>query len=152
VGVWGNQPEPTLCASISTHSPVSPTSRPVRVLPSHDRVFEGLHPRIIELARTMRSAWRSSPRPAKARSPAFDVLPVLFRRKLDEHQLGFAMGEAIAHLHYLQAEAGSGGSRKAACADTFAARPVSDTLRCQKPSVSDTRPANSERCLTPKGF
>ena len=23
---------------------------------------------------------------------------------LDQHQMGFAMGEAIAHLHYLQAE------------------------------------------------
>jgi hypothetical protein len=26
---------------------------------------------------------------------------VLFRRKLDAHQTFFAMGEAIAHLHYL---------------------------------------------------
>ena len=30
-----------------------------------------------------------------------DVLEVLFRRKLDTHQTTFAMGEAIAHLHYL---------------------------------------------------
>jgi hypothetical protein len=26
---------------------------------------------------------------------------VLFRRSLDNHQMFFAMGEAIAHLHYL---------------------------------------------------
>ena len=26
---------------------------------------------------------------------------MLFRRKLDNHQLFFAMGEAIAHLHHL---------------------------------------------------
>jgi hypothetical protein len=26
---------------------------------------------------------------------------VLFRRKLDAHQLGFAIGETLAHLHYL---------------------------------------------------
>jgi hypothetical protein len=28
-------------------------------------------------------------------------LPVLFRRPLDQHQLVFAIGEAIAHLHHL---------------------------------------------------
>jgi hypothetical protein len=29
------------------------------------------------------------------------LLGVLFRRPLDAHQTFFAMGEAIAHLHYL---------------------------------------------------
>ena len=33
---------------------------------------------------------------------AHDILPVLFKRALDDFQLMFAMGEAIAHLHYLQ--------------------------------------------------
>ena len=32
---------------------------------------------------------------------AADLLPVLFRRKLDTHQLFFAMGESIAHVHNL---------------------------------------------------
>ena len=32
------------------------------------------------------------------------VLPVLFRRRLDSHQLYFAMGEALAHLNRLLAE------------------------------------------------
>lgn len=34
-------------------------------------------------------------------SSAADVLPVLFKRKLDLHQTTFAMGESIAHLHAL---------------------------------------------------
>jgi hypothetical protein len=29
------------------------------------------------------------------------LLPVLFRRPLDRHQMAFALGEALAHLHYL---------------------------------------------------
>jgi len=33
---------------------------------------------------------------------AHQIIPVLFRRTLDDFQLMFAMGEAIAHLHYLQ--------------------------------------------------
>ena len=32
---------------------------------------------------------------------AADILPVLFRRKLDLHQTTFAMGESVAHLHLL---------------------------------------------------
>jgi len=32
------------------------------------------------------------------------VLTTLFRRSLDTHQLFFAMGEAIAHLHFLHHE------------------------------------------------
>ena len=30
------------------------------------------------------------------------LLPVLFRRPLDRHQMAFALGEALAHLHYLR--------------------------------------------------
>ena len=36
-----------------------------------------------------------------SRRAAGDLLGVLFRRPLDTHQTFFAMGEAIAHLHYL---------------------------------------------------
>ena len=32
---------------------------------------------------------------------AREILPVLFKRELDHHQLSFAMGEAIAHLNHL---------------------------------------------------
>ena len=35
---------------------------------------------------------------------AADVLGTLFRRNLDTHQLFFAMGEAMAHLHFLYYE------------------------------------------------
>ncbi len=34
---------------------------------------------------------------------AAELLPVLFRRSLDAHQLLFAMGETLAHLAYLRA-------------------------------------------------
>jgi len=32
---------------------------------------------------------------------AAEMMPVLFKRRLDRHQTGFALGEALAHLHYL---------------------------------------------------
>ena len=28
-----------------------------------------------------------------------DIVPIMFRRPLDAHQLTFALGEALAHLH-----------------------------------------------------
>jgi hypothetical protein len=31
-------------------------------------------------------------------------VPILFRRDLDTHQLSFALGEALAHLHLLEAD------------------------------------------------
>ena len=35
---------------------------------------------------------------------AVDLLPLLFRRPLDRHQMAFALGEALAHLHYLMVQ------------------------------------------------
>jgi hypothetical protein len=32
---------------------------------------------------------------------AADIVPLMFRRPLDAHQLSFALGEALAHLHQL---------------------------------------------------
>jgi hypothetical protein len=32
---------------------------------------------------------------------AHDIVPILFKRELDLHQLTFAQGEALAHLHTL---------------------------------------------------
>jgi hypothetical protein len=32
---------------------------------------------------------------------AVDIVPLMFKRQLDAHQPSFAIGEALAHLHYL---------------------------------------------------
>jgi glyoxylase-like metal-dependent hydrolase (beta-lactamase superfamily II) len=102
--------------------PVDPRSNPLRlflesirryrelpqdvfVLPSHGLPFRGAHARIAQLEAhhaerlaELAAACAASPRSAE------QVLEVLFRRKLDTGQIFFAMGEAIAHLHYLQYE------------------------------------------------
>jgi len=74
----------------------------VLVLPSHGLPFKGLHTRIDQLqahhaerfAETIEAC-------AKAPQSAFELVPVLFKRKLDLHQMTFAMGESLAHLHAL---------------------------------------------------
>jgi len=74
----------------------------VLVLPSHGLPFRGAHARIAQLEAHHRerlaeldAACAAAPRAAA------EVLELLFRRKLDTSQIFFAMGEAIAPLHYL---------------------------------------------------
>jgi len=71
------------------------------VLPSHNLPFLGLHTRIDALAAHHRA--RCAEIVAECRDPqsAMALVPVLFRRQLDRHQMAFALGEALAHLHYL---------------------------------------------------
>lgn len=102
VGVWGNQPEgDPLTLFLSSLSRLAHLPSETLVLPSHERVFRGLHRRIAELHehhdRRLERLLEGCDRPISA----YDALPLLFKRKLDDHQMMFAMGEAIAHLHHL---------------------------------------------------
>jgi glyoxylase-like metal-dependent hydrolase (beta-lactamase superfamily II) len=74
----------------------------VLVLPSHGKPFRGAHPRVEELTRHHDDRFRDVVESIReAPKSAGDLLGVLFKRPLDTHQTFFAMGEAIAHLHYL---------------------------------------------------
>jgi glyoxylase-like metal-dependent hydrolase (beta-lactamase superfamily II) len=72
------------------------------VLPSHGKPFTGMHQRIAQLqahhadrlAEVMQ-ACREQP------TSGADIVPIMFKRELDLHQMTFAMGEAVAHLHVL---------------------------------------------------
>lgn len=71
------------------------------ILPSHGKPFRGLHTRIGQLRE--HHAARLAEVMAACTSPqsAVDIVPIMFRRQLDAHQLSFALGEALAHLHKL---------------------------------------------------
>jgi glyoxylase-like metal-dependent hydrolase (beta-lactamase superfamily II) len=88
------------------------------VLPSHGLPFRGAQLRVRQLEEhhearlvELMEACAGTPRSAA------EVLEVLFQRKLDTHQMFFAMGEAIAHLHYLER---AGSLRRAVGADGVA--------------------------------
>jgi glyoxylase-like metal-dependent hydrolase (beta-lactamase superfamily II) len=74
----------------------------ILVLPSHNLPFYGVHQRIDELAAHHHARCDDAIAACARPSSAADLLPVLFRRQLDHHQMGFALGEALAHLHYLE--------------------------------------------------
>jgi glyoxylase-like metal-dependent hydrolase (beta-lactamase superfamily II) len=75
------------------------------VLPSHGKPFTGLHRRIDQLVAHHEERF-AEVRQACAAAPhsAAELLPVLFKRELDLHQTTFALGEAVAHVHALQAD------------------------------------------------
>jgi glyoxylase-like metal-dependent hydrolase (beta-lactamase superfamily II) len=75
------------------------------VLPGHGLPFFGLHHRIDELiahheARcgAMFEACRAGP------LSAAELLPVIFSRDLDPHQMGFAFNELLAHVNFMARE------------------------------------------------
>lgn len=71
------------------------------VLPSHGRPFRGVHTRVAQQHAHHDERFSEVLQACESPRTAAELLPVLFRRKLDTHQLSFAMGEALAHLHAL---------------------------------------------------
>jgi glyoxylase-like metal-dependent hydrolase (beta-lactamase superfamily II) len=71
------------------------------VLPSHGKPFRGLHTRIEQLRKHHVERLEEVRLACAVPRSAVDIVPVMFRRQLDAHQLSFAVGEALAHLHKL---------------------------------------------------
>jgi glyoxylase-like metal-dependent hydrolase (beta-lactamase superfamily II) len=74
------------------------------VLPSHGKPFRGLHTRIAQLRAHHTERLAEVVAACAVPQSAVDIVPLMFRRKLDAHQLSFALGEALAHLHKLWAD------------------------------------------------
>jgi glyoxylase-like metal-dependent hydrolase (beta-lactamase superfamily II) len=71
------------------------------VLPSHRRPFYNVHYRLRELAEHHAARLNLMLDNIDAEIFAGELIDVLFTPGLDGHQIGFAMGEAIAHLNHL---------------------------------------------------
>jgi glyoxylase-like metal-dependent hydrolase (beta-lactamase superfamily II) len=103
VSLWPTEPEGDPLAlyleSLERIRAVVPAD--VLVLPSHNMPFRGLHERIGQLVEHHEERLALVESAVADPRTAADIVPVLFRRKLDAHQLGFAVGEALAHLQYL---------------------------------------------------
>ncbi len=116
--ISGDMLLPRISTNISVHA-LEPEANPVQqfldsieryvplpdetlILPSHGRPFYRMHERVQQLkthhderlAEVM-ALCRSKP------TTSADVVPVMFKRPLDSHQIFFAFGEALAHLHCL---------------------------------------------------
>jgi glyoxylase-like metal-dependent hydrolase (beta-lactamase superfamily II) len=104
VSVWPSEPEADplglFLVSLESFRPLPPGTL---VLPSHGTPFQGLQRRLDQLAahhdQRLRTTLAACARPLSA----WELLPMLFPRDLDSHQLFFALGESLSHLHCLRA-------------------------------------------------
>ena len=97
-----SSPKATRCALPRSLGPYEALPAETLVLPSHGRPFSGLHTRIDQLRAAPRRAPRRGAGGVRAAADERGRhRPLMFKRALDLHQMTFAMGEAIAHLHLL---------------------------------------------------
>jgi glyoxylase-like metal-dependent hydrolase (beta-lactamase superfamily II) len=105
VSVWPDQPHANplrlYLDSLKRFRPLPPDAL---VLPSHGLPFRGLHRRLDYLRQHHDDRLAETLDAVAQPRTASELVPVLFRRQLDTHQLGFAIGETLAHLHFLEAE------------------------------------------------
>ena len=103
------------------------------VLPAHNAPFYGLHERLRYLIEHHEEHLLALEEACVDKAPtAMELLPVLFKRPLDEHQLGLALGECIAHLNYLHQRG-------------QLAREVNDKGQLRYRSIDDTLPMRLRR-------
>jgi glyoxylase-like metal-dependent hydrolase (beta-lactamase superfamily II) len=105
VGVWPAEPEANPLADFLTSlERFRELPEDCLVLPSHGRPFRGLHVRIDQLIGHHRERLEATLAACARPATVVEVMPHLFNRSLDTHQLQFALGESLAHLNYLLAE------------------------------------------------
>jgi glyoxylase-like metal-dependent hydrolase (beta-lactamase superfamily II) len=92
----------------------APLPEETLVLPSHGKPFRGIRARVAQLAEHHRERFDALVAACDVPKSACELIPTLFKRELDAHQTMFAMGEAIAHLNYLEH---AGRVRRASGAD-----------------------------------
>ncbi|MFN0039736.1 MAG: MBL fold metallo-hydrolase [Burkholderiales bacterium] len=102
VSVWPTEPEgDPLRLFLRSIDRFAQLPADTLVLPSHGLPFRGAARRVQMLHDHHRDRLAEVREFCAQPATAAELMPVLFRRKLDLHQAFFAMGEAIAHLHYL---------------------------------------------------
>lgn len=102
VSVWPSEPEADpLRHFLASLDKFGPLPADTLVLPGHRRPFTGLPGRLKALAahhdERLARTWEACAEPRTG----LDVLKVLFEQSLDDHQVFFAVGESLAHLHFL---------------------------------------------------
>ena len=115
--IAGDQVLPVITSNVSVH-PTEPEANPLKewldshdrflslpdetlVLPAHGEPFRGLKKRLRALIAHHEDRMLALEEYCQEPAIARDMLPVLFRRKLDTRQMVMALGECIAHLHLL---------------------------------------------------
>jgi len=102
VSVWPQEPEADpLTLYLDSLSKFKDLPADTFVLPSHNWPFLGLQERLDELLHHHDERLDETVAACATPLTGVEVLKHLFKRELDSHQLFFAIGESLAHLHHL---------------------------------------------------
>lgn len=102
VSVWWNEPDgDPLNDYITFLSGLDGIDPDILVLPSHDRPYRGLSPRVRDLLLHHEERLDLAQEICRTPSSATDVMNRMFQRELDAHQTRFAIGESLSHLNRL---------------------------------------------------
>ena len=70
-------------------------------MPSHDWPFTGVIDRLSDLNIHHKTRLNETMEACQSPVTALELQNILFKKELDNHQLFFALGESLAHAHYL---------------------------------------------------
>jgi glyoxylase-like metal-dependent hydrolase (beta-lactamase superfamily II) len=102
IGVWPTEPEASPVRQfLKALTAYLKLPEDVLVCPSHGRLFRGAHERVRQLTAHHHERLAETLEACATPKTAADIIPVMFKRELDAHQTVFAVGETLAHLHYL---------------------------------------------------
>ena len=103
ISVWPNEPEADpLGLFLDSLVRFRELPEGTLVLPSHGLPFRGLHARIDAMLAHHDERLERTLAACATQISGTDAIKVLFRRELDDRQIFFAIGEALAHLHRLR--------------------------------------------------
>ncbi len=106
ISVWANEPhgDPLglYLRSLSQLKAALPDD--VIVLPSHGLPFTGLHARLDQIAAHHERRCSTLLEAARRPKSAAELVPALFPRRLDAHEMSFAFSEVLAHVNHLLRE------------------------------------------------
>ena len=115
--ISGDQILPIITSNVSVH-PTEPEANPLNdwlqsherlawipdetfILPAHNLPFYGVSERLHELIDHHEERMLAVEEYCTEKRTSVELLPIMFKRKLDGRQIMMALGEAIAHLHLL---------------------------------------------------
>lgn len=104
IAVWpGGDPNPlrSYLESLETFAQVAPRTL---LLPSHKQPMWGVAARVEQIRAHHEARLQAVLAACTAPTTCYEMLPVLFGRALRNEEIGFGLGEAIAHLNFLESE------------------------------------------------
>jgi glyoxylase-like metal-dependent hydrolase (beta-lactamase superfamily II) len=106
ISVWPQEPEadPLRLFTTSLTRLRPEVTAQTLALPSHGLPFRGVPARIDDLLAHHEARLAAALAGLDRPSTALDMMPLLFDRPLDDHQVFFAIGESLAHLHALRGQ------------------------------------------------